>query len=654
MGGDGFSRRAVLTGAGQTAVAGAVALALADRSLATTVRASDVQEHAGTRAAAADRSPDAIFPQSVASGGPTPTGVILWTRVAADAHASGEPLFLDVATNESFDDATRYRIPAAELGADADYTVRVDLAGELAPDRRYFYRFEYARTRSRVGRCHTLPAPDASPERVRFAVLSCQDFRNGYYGTYRHVADADVDFLVHLGDFIYETAGPSEYDGRDLALPSGAGVAMGLPDYRYLHRTYRGDPALQAALRRHTLVATWDDHEIVNNGYWDYEADRPATNDHPRADDPAFMTSLFADAIQAWWEYLPTRTTYDPEATHLHDRLRLWRSVRFGDLLELLVTDERLFRSEPPGFGGTTQVSFSEGVPDPDPDRTMLGASQREWFTDRLAAAETDWTAWANEVLNTSLRLSVDDETLYNADAWDGYEHERRLLMAALGESPVSRFVALTGDMHTALAGYLQERYPADEDGATYPNDETRGVEFMVPAVTSINLAEFLDLPGGPVTERMVEDLVREENPHVEFFNSHRWGYAEVEFTREACTYTAYAVPKDVAPEDASRTVLRRLEVPVDADEIRDVTGRGGADGTDGGGGKNDGDDGGRGSDGDSGGRESDGAGRDGGESGSDEGTGEGAKRGGESEAGDGGDSSGSRGEDGTGDGRGG
>lgn len=587
---DDVSRRDVVAGTGTAVLATVLSGALADRALAKVVPHSSLTRlDVPTEAADVGDDPGETFPQSVASGDPTPAGVVVWTRVAPGAYRPDAPLFLDVAPRKSdadvdpgrdepeasgggdFADATRYRIDPGEVTPAADHTVRVDLDGALDSDAAYRYRFEYDGARSRVGRCRTLPAPEASPDGLRLAVLTCQNYRTGYYGAYRHLAEDEVDFLVHLGDFVYETAGSSPYEGRDVELPSGESKAMGLADFRHVHRTYRSDSHLAAALRRHTLIATWDDHEIVNDRYWDYEADVPATDDHPRADDPEFLTGLFADGIQAWWEYLPTRVRYDPDADHLHDALGLWRSFRFGDLAELLVTDERLFRSEPPTPTGLP-LGFSTGAP-ADPGRTMLGRAQREWFERSVAEADATWTAWANEVLLTSLRLSTEDETLYNADAWDGYEAERRRLMAAIGEADLDNFVALTGDMHTALAAHVQDRYPVDEDAAEDddPTPTRLGVEFMAPAVTSPNLAHYLALPSGSAAEELVESIAVDENPHLEFFNSHRWGYATVEFTPEACTYTAYAVEKDVDPEDADREVLRRLRVPAGSVQLREV-----------------------------------------------------------------------------------
>jgi alkaline phosphatase D len=556
------TRRDVLARTGGSVAAG-VAATLAGRGLVGTVEAAT--NRTDRRPEAAAENPEATFPQSVASGDPTPDGVVLWTRLAPDRYRDGESVTATVARDEAFDDVVgTYEVPGGVVGPGTDYTVRLTLDGELDPGTAYHYRFAYRGVASRTGRCRTLPAPDASPDSVSFALCTCQDYRNGYYGAYGHVAEADVDFLVHLGDFIYESAGPSAYDGRDVELPSGASQAMDLADFRHLHRTYRTDRFLRRALRRHTLIATWDDHEIVNNRYWDYEADAPGCwpADHPAANDAERLRDLFADGIRAWWEYLPARVRYDEDAP-LRERIRLNREFAFGDLVDLVVTDERLHRSEQAGTQRARQLSF-QSDDESGSSRTILGERQREWFLDSLDASEATWTAWANEVLNMAFSLREDGNRVYNADAWDGYEAERATITDALAD--VANAVALTGDMHTALAGYVQQSYPDDDEASP----SRVGVEFMTPAVTSVNLGELLELPDGEFGRRLASELVAETNPHVEFFDSHHWGYATVTFTPDNCTYSAWAVDKD-SDEMGDRERLVTLRVRAGETEIRDV-----------------------------------------------------------------------------------
>lgn len=508
-----------------------------------------------------DASPGTMFPQSVASGGPTPGGVLLWTRIDPEEHRDSEPLALEVATDRSFENPVhRGVVDAAKITSDHDNTVTVDLDGQLSPNSQYFYRFTYRGVRSRTGRCQTLSRPTETTESVRFAVLSCQDYQNGYYGAYSHVASEDVDFLVHLGDFIYESAagqykapGSDEYPDRTLDLPSGHDLVHTLADFRYLYNTYRSDPHLQRALERHTMIVGWDDHEVGDNRYWDYETNSPKLPSHSKGDDPEFATRVTAAGIQAWVEQMPARIEYDQSMDDLHEQFVLQRSFQFGDLATLVLTDERLFRDPPPELAE-------------DDARTMLGNDQLGWFLDEFDASDSTWNVWANEVLTMPLKIgALDIEFYLNKDAWDGYRRERAQIMNHLKRNTIENFVTLTGDFHTAMAGYQQTGYDLLRD------DELVGVEFMTPAVTSVNLAEIL--PGIDELDRLdiAEETVTTLNPHIEFFDSTEWGYSVVEFTPEDCTYTAYSVDKSVNGPQAKKQRLRTLRVPNGRIEIEPI-----------------------------------------------------------------------------------
>ena len=69
-----------------------------------------------------------VFPQSVASGGPTPTGIILWTRIHPEYYAPSHSLRLEVATDDSFQDfVIQTELPGPGVKPTDNYTVRVDL-----------------------------------------------------------------------------------------------------------------------------------------------------------------------------------------------------------------------------------------------------------------------------------------------------------------------------------------------------------------------------------------------------------------------------------------------------------------------------------------------------------------------------------------------
>ena len=530
---------------------------------------------------ATDADPDGTFPQSVASGGPTPTGVILWTRIAPDAFDPDEPLGVRVARDAELTDVVYEGVVTDTERIEAhDYTVKIDLDGRLDPDDEFFYRFVYDGVASRIGRCRTLPRPDDSPESLRIAVLACQNYLNGYYPAYHYVAEEEVDFLVHVGDFVYESdagdfkgLGSYDYPGREKRLPSGHDRVWNLDDYRYLYRTYRRDRFLQEALESHTLIAGWDDHEMVNDVYWDRATDAPA-GDHPRGDDPRFMTELIADAMHAWWEFMPARVEYDPGGDSLQERFRLWRSFEFGDLVRLVLTDERLFRDPPREAIPTADNVGPQYEP---PGRTMLGEEQREWLVDTVTGSEATWTVWADEVLTVPLRLGSGPLSLYPVQGgWDGYTRERMQITERIGSAGVENFVTLTGDMHAYVAAYQQTSYPGRVAGGEGVAQGDRiGVEFMTPAITSLNVAEALHLTRGwrkRLTEPILSWLIPLMNPHFEFFDAHNWGYSVVEFTPDDCTYVGYAVDKTVNSPDAERDVVVAYRVPDGAVELEDVT----------------------------------------------------------------------------------
>src|SRR6476469_2196670 len=162
-----------------------------------------------------------LYPQGVASGDPDPTSVILWTRRPFE-QGDRQLLNVEVAQDEAFRHVVARA--TAPVSAAADWTTRV-LVGGLKPSRTYWYRFTDADGNgSRVGRTRTAPRPDDA-RAVNFAFVSCQDVNEGKLNAYRRMIFEDeraqpedqLDFVHHLGDFIYEVVEypeeqPTRYD----------------------------------------------------------------------------------------------------------------------------------------------------------------------------------------------------------------------------------------------------------------------------------------------------------------------------------------------------------------------------------------------------------------------------------------------------------
>lgn len=509
---------------------------------------------------------DRIFPNSVASGDPTPTGAIVWTRLAPEAHARGGELVLEVASDpEMADVVVEQAIAPDRLGAVHDWTVREDLDGRLLPDRHFYYRFVYDGVASRIGRLRTLPAADTAVERLRLGVLSCQDYTRGYFNAFAELAAEDLEYLLHLGDFVYETLPPLPVHGeRWFELPSGQPVAMGLGDFRTIHRTYRSDPMLQRALERHTLIAIWDDHEIANDRYWDAEESRPRGPDHPLDADALTSGIMTAGGIRAWYEYMPARVRYDATSTSLRDRIRVERSFRFGSLAEIYLTDGRLRRdAHPCGEARADRFNRAAAI---CPGRTargrsMLDDAQRRWLVDGLASSTAQWKLWGNSVPLTSVGYGFGAERIFlTLDTWAGFAAERRTILGELRRRGVENLVSLAGDMHTFFAADLH----LDEPRSSRRPANALGVELAFGAVTAPSLESLV----GPLCE---EDLVRKSNPQIALWKPGVQGAAILELRRDALECEIRACPVEAPARNPAQQVAGRVRVRSGVSEIEVV-----------------------------------------------------------------------------------
>ncbi|HEY0464031.1 MAG TPA: alkaline phosphatase D family protein, partial [Polyangiaceae bacterium] len=279
----------------------------------------------GSEADARDSDADRVFPQSLASGDPRPTSVVLWTRAVDSERPEADlTLSLELATDEAFTqlvslDGQASRSLSALAAFDHCVKTRVD---GLQPGTEYFYRFSYhsvgARVTTRIGRTKTAPSEDADVS-VRFAVVSCQDYAGKYFHAYRKLATLDVDVIVHLGDYVYETTADPSFQVADparqvsfgkpeQAISRGNGnyrAAQSLDNYRDLYRLYRADPDLQFVHERFPMIAIQDDHEFSDDCHGDV-----STYEDGRVDETNSARRLAAD--QAWFEYMPVDLSQAP------------------------------------------------------------------------------------------------------------------------------------------------------------------------------------------------------------------------------------------------------------------------------------------------------------------------------------------------------
>ena len=451
------------------------------------------------------------FTLGVASGDPTPAGVVLWTRLApTPLNGGGMPAVPVLVRWEVAHDPQMLQL--AQQGVvvawpSGAHSVHVEVNG-LEPDRWYYYRFTVDGHASPVGRTRTLPPWDSSVEQFRFAFVSCQDWQNGFYAAYRNLALEDVDLVLHLGDYIYEDAAIPDAIRQHLGLET-----FTLANYRNRHALYKTDPHLQAAHAAFPWLVVPDDHDVDNN----YADGIPQ-------EEALFFRGRRANAYRAYYEHMPLRRYSAPRGA----AARLYRGLTVGDLVQFSALDTRQYRSDQP-CGDGLRFPCAGAF---DPAQTMTGPAQERWLLERLAASPARWNVIAQQTMFAQFDFLAGEAQLFNMDQWDGYVAARNRITRFLEAATPSNPIVLTGDIHSSWAHNLKADY-ADESSAVV------GTEFVGTSVTSDFQAILI-----PFVEAALAD-----NPHTLFFDGQYRGYVRCTVTRSAWQTEFRAVPTILTPD---------------------------------------------------------------------------------------------------------
>jgi alkaline phosphatase D len=447
---------------------------------------------------------DNPFTLGVASGDPTPDGIVLWTRLApdpADPTSLGQraiPVGWRVATDPRMRHVVARGV--ARAPAELAHSVHVEV-DRLKPGRDYFYQFDVRDEESAVGHFRTAPPVHALAADLRFAFVTCQDWPSGFYTAYRDMLQYDLDLVVHLGDYTYEYA----IDGitrRGVPAPEGfAAETVDLRTYRLRHTLYKLDPDLQAAHAKYPFAVIWDDHEVQN----DYSGLAPEWGQPS----PAFAARRAA-AYQAYYEHMPIRFRV---AASPMPSPRIYRRLRFGRLAEFTMLDDRQYRTDNPcGDGESLRCDAALTG-----EYTMLGRDQERWVERGLARSDARWNLIGQQLLLAELEHTLPgypDEWYWN-DAWDGYPRARRRLLNDVVRTGARNPVFLTGDWHSTFVNDLKLDFKD-------PGSATIATEFVTPAITSGGD----DTPYGPYYAPMIPF-----NPHIKYYEGDRRGYFKARLT---------------------------------------------------------------------------------------------------------------------------
>ncbi|RZJ27054.1 MAG: alkaline phosphatase [Haliea sp.] len=487
------------------------------------------------RAWAALRTDTHPFGLGVASGSPTASSVVLWTRLLVPVGQGPATVRWELAHDEQF--SRLVQSGQTQALPELAHSVHVEVQG-LAPDRWYFYRFVAGEAASATGRTRTFPAPDAVVARLRLAYASWQRWEHGYYSAWRHMRDENLDLVLFLGDYIYE------YPNAPLAVrvPSG-GWVLSLDDYRQRYALHRGDADLQAMHAACPWLVTWDDHEVQN----DYAGDSEGSSGLPVADFPARR----AAAWQAFYEHMPVPAaalTRAMAGLAAGAEMRIYSRQPYGRLASLAMLDARQYKDVQvctrDGKKGASTLDPATCASWKDAGRSMLGRAQERWLDAGFARPDSRERHW-NVLGQTTLFGQRDfrrgpGQVLWN-DGWDGYAAARTRLTGALQQHGVANPVLLGGDVHENWVGHVKADYADAASPAV-------GVEFCGTSITSRSAGN----------ARIAELLA--ENPHFVFADSERRGYGVAEFTPQRLT-TTLRVVSDVTRQDSSIETLAQFSV---------------------------------------------------------------------------------------------
>lgn len=491
-----------------------------------------------------------IFLHGVASGDPLSDRVILWTRVTDNTTAS-IPVNVVVATDTAF--TQNVHRAAAVASAARDFTVKIDMTG-LQAGTTYYYQFHALGQSSAIGRTRTLPT--GSVDHLRIGVLSCSSYAHGFFNAYARIAErADLDLVLHLGDYIYEY-GNGEYGSARTYEPAHEIVT--LDDYRTRHAYYKQEPDVQAMHQQHAIVATWDDHESANDSWKD------GAENHQTIE--GVWSTRKSLAQQAYDEWMPIRSA-DPS--------RIYRGFSFGNLVQLLMLDTRLLaRAE--------QIAATIVVPDTpvgvftasgsfiDPSRELLGAEQETWMLSQLRNSTATWQLLGQQVMFGQLKvLGLPNATglsqFLNPDQWDGYPVARSRIHTALrgdGSNPaINNAVVLTGDIHTSWAMDITE----DPNNLLAYNplsgEGSIAVEFVTTSVTSPGLEALA----------AVQDVIRTQNPHIKYVDLALRGYTLLDITPARCLCEYWSVDT-IAARSSGQTFETAFQTLAGANRLSAAT----------------------------------------------------------------------------------
>ena len=492
------------------------------------------------------------FNHGVASGDPTNSNVILWTRLTVNNNEK-------ILTTYEVSDTKGFKniIASGKRYTDRnkDFTVKVDV---LIPrnfrGKQIFYRFKAEGVSSKIGATTTLPQ---NASHFKVAIFSCSNYPAGFFNAYNAASkDNSINMGIHVGDYLYEYK-QGEYATENAVQlnrqPIPNKEITSLDDYRLRHAQYKSDEDLQALHSSIPMACAWDDHEIANDAW------REGAENH-QINEGSFAIRK-RNALKAYFEWMPVR---EPES-----QSKNWKRYKVGNLVDIKLLETRLSsRSKQLEIdnyitkeGAFLEEDFYKALR--NKKRKLLGNEQLNFVKENIGSNQS-WNVYAQQVLLASLKLPaipsaiidmlpdyqqyfktvIKEELPYNLDAWDGYPAEReKFLKLVNAASNKSLFIA--GDTHNCWANNIML------------DDKFVGAELATPSVSSPGASENFN---GMISSKDLENAMTLKNKNLKWPNLADRGYLTINFKPEIATAEFIAVDT-ISSRNYKTKILKRIEI---------------------------------------------------------------------------------------------
>ena len=466
------------------------------------------------------------FNHGIASGDPTNTNVIIWSKLTVNTNSSIRVNW-EVAIDKSFKIIINKGTVLALKSK--DHTIKKD----VYVDAKYnglplFYRFNVGQIYSPVGQTLTLPANN--PSNFKIAFCSCSNYPAGFFNAYESIADdKSIDLVLHLGDYIYEydENGYATEDSNRLGrVVNPKHEIVSLKDYRLRHAQYKTDKQLKKLHSLKPMICIWDDHEFTNNAW------KNGAENHDK--DEGLYKARKVNAIKAYYEWMPIRET--------QSKSKIWRSFKVGNLFQLLMLDTRIYaRNKQVDIekyfknGSFNKKAYLNALN--NPNRNLLGKKQLDWL-DNQVSSSFQWSIFGQQLLSAPTYVpgflkTLDVKTLpsylhryislagtnipYNTDQWDGYPNERERFYKIISKSKSS--IVIAGDTHSSWVSNLYSK-----------KQKFVGVELGTPSINSPN---FSDVPIFNKNIKKLENSFINENKNLQWMDGKNKCYTLIDINNE-------------------------------------------------------------------------------------------------------------------------